>query len=586
FNILTTSSISLIYNYNKIDNPNDDSFTLGNDGTGVFKNYLSNVTGPKHHTGTSKTDVEYFELPLAEKTDNGSVITKYFKFTPGQNGTKKVADKDGNMKDEPWYNIGENPEIQVDGQTTVYTITYNYDQSSKLTLTVMDPEVVLTNIAESATADNLKNNKYIELSDKTNISTFITSKMELQSITEIYNEEVRLDWKWIPDNPNTETNKVLTLTAVSGKPTTAEVNRMMTDVPGKLEVTTYYSTNKLNNDVTNKQVVRTLDIIVKGKGIPPSLDKISTYVGKEDGTDIEDIFNKGNLPKELKLDAYKNEVAGYPATKLPYKVGFDISLGTDSGHAKKVYMELLNADGTPYKGATVATATALVTNALIAAPYEFGTPFTISPTASTLNFTLRTQDRSKDKLILRFRYMVEGPNNTEREEIDSRQDISISFVNSTPDTTAKLEDIIITHENLSIKEFTFKKDVADYSIKLPFEVDTLVLKPSKYKYCQPVLGVKVEVLNASSVWTEAGKNEGWTSIDEFSNSKDWIEDWANQAAPKGYSLNLDPKVDKPKSLAITPEAGKPMLVTFSVRSQHPVYTKRYTIEILRAEPSD
>ncbi|MEG2770319.1 MAG: hypothetical protein RR902_05825, partial [Oscillospiraceae bacterium] len=249
-------------------------------------------------------------------------------------------------------------------------------------------------------------------------------------------------------------------------------------------------------------------------------------------------------------------------------------------------MELLNADGTPYKGTTVATATALVTNALIAAPYEFGTPFTISPTASTLNFTLRTQDRSKDKLILRFRYMVEGPNNTEREEIDSRQDISISFVNSTPDTTAKLEDIIITHENLSIKEFTFKKDVADYSIKLPFEVDTLVLKPSKYKYCQPVLGVKVEVLNASSVWTEAGKNEGWTSIDEFSNSKDWVEDWANQAAPKGYSLNLDPKVDKPKSLAITPEAGKPMLVTFSVRSQHPVYTKKYTIEILRAEPSD
>ncbi len=442
----------------------------------------------------------------------------------------------------------------------------------------MDPEKVLTDICTNAINTDFKTNEFISPNDSTNINTFITNNLSLASLTTIYKQDVQLSWEWIPDsaNPSEQEKNVVRFTTNASKPTVAEISRLESDVTGKLKVTAKYSASQLNQDVTNGQVSKELPVTIKGLGTPPIVNTITGYVGDGVNPDIQQEI-KGptqKLPTGIDMNVYKNEVTGFDVTNLPYLTEYNILLGENNGRATQVFIDLVNPNGTPYTGAIPLKAT--ITDATSTRDYTFGTSFSTKDITQT-NVKLYAIGETQG-LTVRFRFMVKGPSG-DREEIDSRVEIPYTIINTSPDTTADLTNVYMRSNNVPVENFTFNKDTTYYNIPIEFKSKDIVISPISYRNAHDIIGLKIERKTDAGLWETAGLNDGWVSYDNDIQNKEWVADWADQAAEKQLSIRSG------ETITVNPNAGKTLRVTFTVRAQHPTILKTYVIELTKDLPS-
>lgn len=564
-NILTDSYVKLIYN--------DGVFTLDpSTATGIFRDFESIITyNESEHIQGSASVNEQFTLYMREKqvTTGASGGTQYiqriFTFEPRQ--VWKDPDTDENRYD-----------IQ---NGSVYEIRYQFKTSYPLTLTVLDPEKVLTEIVTQATSTDLRNNEYVTPLENGNTNNYITGNLTLASTKVAYDQEVQLSWEWIPDgdNPTEAEKNAVNIVTHATKPSTAEITRLDNDISGVLRVKALFSSSTLNSDVTNGYVIEDLPITIHGRGTAPEISTITGYVGHGVNPDTTtEIKTAGqNLPSSVTMDAYRNDVDGYTETTLPYSTEYFVTLGQENGRARQIYIDLLNADGSVYTGDAV---TATLTTGKGTADYKFGTAYNNTGANEVSNATLKIYANGKaESLRLRFRFFVAGPSG-DREETDARKEIQLIINDTTPDRTAALTNVVIKSNNLPLDNFTFNTDTSDYEIDLPYTTDNVLLIPTKYKNSHDIIGLKVEYQDAGGLWQEAGPTQGWESKDTFSQNKEWVFSWADQEAEKGYSIRSG------ASLALLPKVEYPLRVSFTVRAQYPSELRTYTFTFRREAPSD
>lgn len=586
FNILTDAAMVLRYE-------GDERFTIVTEGanapTGIFANFSPQISCTEHILGDGVTK-ESFILQFQERQPNSSqIMTRTVEFIP--NRTRTITNPDTG-DEEKIYNIPAG---------TLYRIHYQFDTSSPLTLTVKDPQQVLSDITDACVLSDLTKNNFVNPRDDDNDVKYITGNIGLGSTTTIFGQTVRLTWEWVPDNPADQNAVSVSSSAVRGE-YTAEVTRKETDINGKLRVTASFKTENLNQDVAFtaldgsgdvlQAVQAELPITLHGMGTPAVIETIVGNVGALSGIDTQIRLKSADdikMPQKIEMDVYNNQVAGYTETQKPYQVRFDIDLGKDNGRTRQMYVNLLTADGKKYEGGGLSAV--IQAGSGDPTPYVFGSAFdnTRGEGAARATLTITAEQAIPHNVTMQFQFYVTGPAGAGyREEKAARQETLLLVSDTTPDTTAMLTDIIVRNNGKKIDDyFTFSKDTKSYEINLPYKLSSndgavlqLNLRPLAYQTCSKIVGITVETLQINGLYTAANTATGWPGMDSC--RQEWQDE--NGGSTPGYSIDTSQQIDNNTDVELT--AGQTLRVTFKVRAQHPQYVESYTLVIHREMPSD
>lgn len=569
FNILANSEMTIQYD--------GHGFKIEGEPTGAFRTFEKNkVTVEKYDAGSGTgSALEKWVLVFYEKS--GEVeMSRRVEFTPHYQAEVKNEDTTDDPDDtKVVYNLPVGSE---------YQILYTYSPSYTLTLTVKDPAEVLQERAEACIDSDLKKNEFVKPQNEGDSDQFITGNIDLKNMTTRYHQDIRLTWTWEPENP--EDANVVSISQEGKKGfSLARVSRKEKDVKGNLVVSAAFVTSKLNEDVPNGCITKKMPITIHGKGIPASIKEITGYVGSLSGQDQPKVLKKAEeekLPSLVQMDVYDNKVEGAQETEHPHMVAFQINMGKENGLAKQMKIELLQADGEPYTGDGV---TAVLSAGGEDQEYALNSVFDNSKGSGAQDVTLKLFAKSETKrLLLRFRFYVQGPGSAYREELSAQCEVPLDVMDTTPSKVAKLEDLIIRNNGKTIENFTFDKtgETEEYHVELPYRLNDkdgetmqLTLRPETIKDCSNIVGVTVYTKDkASALYGEADEQSGWP--DKATMKKEWKE---NDAEGK-------PSLNSGETLNVEIRPDQQLKVEFKVRAQHPQFTKTYTIYLYRALPSD
>lgn len=475
------------------------------DGTGVFQDWVDanqEITAREYVSG-NETRAETFTLIMTAPT----LGTKTFKFSPNYSWTETVGDS-GAAHEETRYNLQRDS-----SKTYTYDITYFYAMTDPaFNLFVLNPKEELNKHVTNAATTNLvanpepsvyssaSQNNFVKLTNGQDRNDYITSDLYLASQMDIYGNSVRFQWEWIPDNPEYKDNIV-----ISANPMEmdgyhfyrAAIHRDMNDVKGKLKVTGKYNDSLIQQDVyyetSNADVTALLDLTLHGLGTLPTVRQYSQIVGQ----DPEQVFdvNHQNLVSPKTMDTYRNTSVYYKETEDPYVYKLQINTGAGNGMAKQVVIDC--ADDAPKEDVSVS-----VTQGGTTAEYNFGDTIEVSSGENSIITVIFTATKevgeTSSRLPLKFRFYVEGPGGSTREEPAAQQDLMLIIKNTSPDDDTSLEKLFVKDQVRENIDFGFTSDVLEYTIDVPYVTDKIFVSPQFSKTSKANRSTRVD-------WSSVGQ---------------------------------------------------------------------------------
>lgn len=545
--------------------------------------------------GNERQD-ETWELTLRLGAASGfpAGTPKIFTFCPQQ----KNYVQDDPVTGQPVYDYSTQ-------HGSVYSITYNYLPSNALLLKVMEPQEVLELVTANCAEYDLSKNQYIKLTGENDTLRYLTNKMQLTTRTEQYGEGVTLNWEWVPMPGNETTDKdVVRIDYINQSRSDAIINMSQEDVNGCLEVTSTYVTENIRKDLENVVTTcpnghtvtsvgdedsrRHIPITIHGRGVPATIEQKEQRVGGE--TTPQPL--SGELPAVTKeMDVYRNSVPGYTVTEKPYQYTIKINMGQGNGLTRQMIIESTTGD------ASAVDVVVKLGNEDI--QYTLGTPLN-NPTNEPISEVTFTAVKGVNPLLgLKFRFFVQGNNNSLREEVTAERTLSLRVSDTSPSTVADLSALTIIDPRTKdpVEGFAFLPETKEYNVQVPYSTEAVTIRPTPDEKAQIYMNFVIETMNRLAQWVRPSSTfhkDLYEVMTAGGNPGMWVVNWPSAGLADG-DIESQPNSNRDFSItggrgALNPArtipliAGEPTRVTIRVRAQDPNMVETYTLNIMRKEP--
>lgn len=529
-----------------------------------------------------------------------------FDFTPNSYWSvlEQATNPDGSPKVDEFGNPVMNPSpTRYYGLRSgdSFRVIFDFVKSQDLGLQVHSQSDAL---AEEV--DNVVNSKsihddtgYINLDNPDDRLYFVTGNFQLRRQTEIYGRGVLLSWKFFVKNESGNfvedtSQDLIEFTGQGRSWMDATVKPRVQDVEGYLEVTADYEDPSFfpinpgdqswDGQEIRTKVTRQIPITLHGTGVSGKVEKLSYTIG-ESGNPVELL----ELPKkEFTMDLYQGDVPGYDKQpEGPSKVVFTISPGSENGFAEQLIIE----------SSTPEALKATIMRGTNGTPVEYtwGSVFKNDGNKERPDPIILTVEAQTPGTMttLNFRYFIEGPdaNKPIEDPNAARQTMTIRVVDSSPDNTAQLAELILQNSKTKdpIPGFTFQPEVyedASYNLELDYEIDKVVFKPKVIDSAQRDIGVFVETYNDQGQWVEAGE-EVWNKKQLDTSWYEDYQDFLNGNTDKALtSFKSHRPAILSSGITLNLEPGQRVRVRLKVRAQNPNTVGTYVFILTRNLPSD